>query len=201
MINLIINFLLHFLRLLICLIIHIIVHEFGHLIMAKKLKCGVNVYSIGFGNPIFKKEYKKTIYQITPFLFGGYCKLKDELQTSKDIDSFSNLPYYKKVLISIAGCLINLILGIISIIIGLKLLNFNIYYFGIIGCSLGITNLLPIPCLDGSYPILVLLEKIFGKEKGYRIMNKICRIGFIVLMTLNIIFLPYLFYLLWKGIL
>jgi Zn-dependent protease len=127
--------------------------------------------------------------------------LKDELKISNDKDSFTNLPYYKKFLIAIAGCSVNIIIGIIFYFLGLKLLNFNLFYFGIISFSLGITNLLPVPALDGSYPILVWLEKKYGKEKGYKLMTKICRIGFVILMTLNIAYLPYMFYLLWKGLL
>jgi len=194
-------FLQHFLRFLICIIINIFVHELGHLLVAKKLKCGVDIFSIGFGKPFYRKEYKGTIYQIAPILLGGYCKLRDELITSSDKEAFSNLRYYKKLLTAIAGCSANIIFGIIFYIIGLKLMNFDIFYFGAIALSLGITNLLPLPCLDGSYPILVWLEKIYGKEKGYEIMNKICKIGFVILMTINIIYLPYLFMLLWKGIL
>jgi len=197
----IIIFLQHFIRLFIFLIINIVIHEFGHLFVAKKVGCGVDIYCVGFGKPIWRKEFKNTIYQIARYPFGGYCKLKDELSSSGDKDSFTNLPYYKKVLITIAGCSINIILGIICYIIGLKILNFNLFYFGAISLGLGITNLLPFPALDGSYPILVWLEKYYGKEKGYTIMNKICRIGFIILMTVNIFYLPYLFYLLWKGIL
>ena len=64
---------------------------------------------------------------------------------------------------------------------------------------MGITNALPIPALDGSYPILVWLEKLKGKEKGYALMNKMCRWGFIILMALNIACLPYLFYLIKSG--
>jgi membrane-associated protease RseP (regulator of RpoE activity) len=132
---------------------------------------------------------------------GGYCKLKDELEFSGDKDSFTNLTYSKKLFITVAGCLVNILIGIPCYIIGLKILNFNLFYFGAISLGLGITNLLPIPALDGSYPFLVWLEKFYGKEKGYTIMSKICRIGFIILMTANIFYLPYLFYLLWKGIL
>jgi membrane-associated protease RseP (regulator of RpoE activity) len=174
-------------------------HEFGHLFVAKKLGCGVDIFSIGFGKPIYRKEYKETIYQIALIPLGGYCKLRDELINSSDKTAFSNQPYYKKILIVIAGCLANMILGIVLYIIGLKLLNFNIYYFGIISLALGITNLLPFPALDGSYPYLVWLEKFYGKEKGCKIMEKVCRIGFIILMTLNILYLPYLFYSLWIG--
>jgi len=197
----ILNFLFHFLRFLISIMGCIIIHELGHFIAAKGCHCGVDIVSLGFGRPFYRKEIKGTIYQITYIPLGGYTKLHDELTNGNDKDSFTNLPYHKKLLIAIAGCLTNILFGIVFYIIGLKIMNFNIFYFGAIGLSLGVTNLLPVPCLDGSYPYLVWLEKFYGKEKGYKLMEKICRIGFIILMTINILYLPYVFYLLWKGIL
>jgi len=45
------------------LLIVVMTHEAAHLIVAKKCKCGVIKYSIGFGKPIlFSKKFKGTIY-------------------------------------------------------------------------------------------------------------------------------------------
>ena len=178
------------------LIVTIIMHETGHLITAKYCKCQVDVFSIGFGRPIFKKKIGKTIYQISPFLLGGYCKLKNELSYSRSKYAFTNLIYRKKVLIALAGVTINIIVGVPCLLLG----NSFISYFGAISVALGITNALPIPALDGSYPILVWLEKIYGKKKGYAKMNKICSISFIILMALNVLCLPYLIYLMGIGV-
>lgn len=184
---------------LISLIVIVILHELAHFIAAKLCGCGVEVVSVGFGKPIFSFEYKETRYNFTPWLFGGYCKLKDELTNSNDPTAFTNLPYRRKVIIALAGVTVNILIGLICLLIGLKLLNFKIWYFGYISFILGITNALPIPALDGSYPILVWLEKLKGKEKGYALMNKMCRWGFIILMALNIACLPYLYYLIKSG--
>lgn len=177
---------------LISLIIIILMHEAGHLIVAKLCKCGVDVFSLGFGRPIFQKRIGKTTYQIAWFLLGGYCKLTDELTYSRKKYAFTNLPYRKKLLISFAGVGINILLGILAMILGIYLDNFNLLYAGTISLALGITNIIPFPALDGSYPFLVLLEKPFGKKRGYAIMNKICTWGFIILMALNIACLPLL---------
>jgi membrane-associated protease RseP (regulator of RpoE activity) len=170
-------------------------HEAGHLIAAKMLKCGVDVFSIGFGRPLFKKKIGNTVYQFTPVLLGGFCKLTDELIISKNPYAFTNLPYLKKCAISFAGCFINILIGIISLFIGNMFNIYALHYFGYISVILGVTNLLPIPALDGSYPILVWLEKFYGKQKGYKMMESICKVGFIIIMTLNILCLPYLVYL------
>jgi membrane-associated protease RseP (regulator of RpoE activity) len=94
-----------------------------------------------------------------------------------------------------SGCLINIITGLITYYLGRYLHNYFLYLFGYLSIVLGIGNLLPIPALDGSYPILVWLEKIYGKEKGYELMTNINRIGFIILMALNLACIPWLIYL------
>lgn len=182
------------------LIIIIIIHETAHLIAAKKVGCGIEIYSIGFGAPIFKKKIGKTIYQITPILIGGYCKMEGETKYSKSPSAFCNLRYRDKVAMIFAGCYANIISGSIAILltmIGIK--NYALFYFGYMSILLGITNLIPFPALDGAYPYLVWLEKIYGKKQGYKIINILTKIGFTILIILNILFLPYLLYLINKG--
>lgn len=175
-------------------------HESAHLIIAKKCGCGVDIFSIGFGKPIYRKEYRGTIYQFSLLLLGGYCKLEGELDgKATSSTAFTNLPYRKKVAITSAGCAINILSGLLSILLGLIIHNFILKYFGILSIALGLTNLLPIPALDGSYPILVWLEKFYGKEKGYAIMQLLCKIGFILITILNVACIPYLIYLLRNG--
>lgn len=178
------------------LIITIFLHELAHLIAAKLCKCKVEVFSIGFGKPIlFSKKFKDTIYQFTPWIIGGYCKLKDELICSRSKYSFTNLPYYKKVIITLAGCAINIVTGLISVFLGALINNYDLMYFGILSALLGATNLIPFPALDGSYIVLVWLEKLYGKRKGYDLMNKLCQFGFKVLIILNILSVPLIIYL------
>lgn len=172
---------------LVCLMVSIFLHELGHLIAAKSCKCGVDVFSIGFGKPIFKKKINNTIYQICPLLLGGYCKLTDELITSQNPYAFTNLIYSKKLIITFAGCFMNCISGALCLYLGKLLQIPSLLYFGYLALILGISNALPIPALDGSYAILVWLEKIYGKLKGYSIMQKICKISFDIIMILNII--------------
>ena len=182
-----------------CLIIIIIFHETAHLIVAKLCKCDVEKFSIGFGPAIIRKKIGGTIYQLSPILLGGYNKLKGELKASKDPKAFTNLPYRKKCLIAMAGIIVNILTGLIAIYLGMLFNIYNLIYFGFISIMLGITNAIPFPALDGSYLILVWLEKIYGKEKGYFIMGIICKIGFIIIMMLNIIFLPILIMLIRNG--
>jgi membrane-associated protease RseP (regulator of RpoE activity) len=192
----------------IALLIHVIAHELGHLLAAIKVGCGVDKFSIGFGKPVlYSREFKGIVYQLTPWILGGYVSLKGELEKSRQKDAFTNLRYRDKLIVTMAGVVVNIVLGGISLGI---LILYKEYlplvirqflgWFGYIGICLGIGNALPIPALDGSYPILIGLEKIYGKEKGYKLIRIIMRVGFIVLMTAQIALLPYLI-ILWKGIL
>jgi regulator of sigma E protease len=112
--------------LLYSLIIIIILHEAAHLIVAKKCGCGVLRYSIGFGKPIlFSQKIRGTIYQITPWILGGFCELEGELIKTTSKSAFVNLSYRKKLAVSIAGCAINILSGGLAMYFGIR---FNIYY-------------------------------------------------------------------------
>lgn len=92
-----------------CLLIVVSLHELGHLVAA--LACGVKVeaYSIGFGKPLFKKKIKGIEFRLSPLPFGGYVQLKGE--KSKVKNGFLAQPYHKKLIILLAGCLVNLLLS------------------------------------------------------------------------------------------
>jgi membrane-associated protease RseP (regulator of RpoE activity) len=186
---------------LISLFIIIILHEAAHLITAKQCGCGVIKYSIGFGKPIiFSKKIKDTVFQITPWIFGGYCELKGELITSRAKNAFINLPYRKKFAIAVAGCAVNIFIGLLSMFIGKLTESYDFYYFGYISLALGVSNwFIPIPCLDGGYALWYpILTKIHGKNKGNKIFKRSVDISFKIIMFLNIICIPYIIYLLLK---
>ena len=174
-----------------------------------RYKCKVEIFSIGFGRALYQKRLGNTTYQIAIFPLGGYCKLQDETQQSRSKYAFTNLPYSRKVAIAMAGIITNIITGFIAL--GLCNLIFNnlsiirflgantlpifnfLWIFGYLSITLGISNALPIPALDGCYPFLVLLEKKYGKKRGYKLMTKINKIGFIVIMILNVLCIPFFF--------
>jgi len=175
------------------LLIIVILHETSHFIMAKLCNCDIEKVSIGFGKPLFSRKIGKTIYQICPIFLGGYVALRGELAYSRNKRAFTNLPYLNKLLIAVIGCLINIIIGLLIISIGLYSNIYYLYFFGKISILLGLLNLLPIPPLDGSYPIFILIfEKLFGKKKGYSLLRKLNKFGFIIIMIINFICIPIL---------
>ena len=184
---------------LISLYICIILHELGHLLTAKLVKCKVEVFSIGFGKELFSFKYKGTKYRFALLPLGGYNKLEHELDYCRSKNALPNLSYTKKLLIILAGCFINIITGLIVGFIGLKISSYNLFYFGLISTILGITNLLPFPALDGSYPILFLVEKIIPKKYALQLVRFLVSWGFRILMALNIACISYLIYLVKNG--
>ena len=71
--------------------------------------------------------------------------------------------------------------------------SFNgiVLQFGAYSLILAIFNLLPIPALDGSLPFLWALDNVFGKEKGQKIANMLAHIGFVLLMSLQVVIVIY----------
>ena len=67
------------------------------------------------------------------------------------------------------------------------LLNF----MALISIFLGISNLLPIPALDGGRIVFVLLEIIRGKAIDPRVEARIHQIGIMVLLALGVIVMVY----------
>ena len=167
----------------------VLIHEAGHLIVAKLCKIGVETYSIGFGKKLFGFKFKGTEYRISLVPFGGSCRLEGEMELSESPTAFSNKKYRSKLFVSVAGCMANIITGLMALY-----LTKSLHLFGYLSIWLGLTNLLPIPALDGSYPFLLLLEKKFGKEKGLRIARRIIRYSFAFLMILQVYILIFLIF-------
>lgn len=178
--------------LIISIYICILLHELAHLLTAKLVKCNVEVFSIGFGKELFSFKFGGTKYRFALLPLGGYNKLEHELDYCKNKTALPNLSYSKKLLVLLSGCFINIMTGLIAYYFGIKLLNENLFYFGTISTILGITNLLPIPALDGSYPILFLLEKIIPKKYSLQLIRWLVGWGFIILTILNIACIPWL---------
>jgi len=172
------------LKFLIPIFFIIIFHELGHLLIAKLSNVGVEIFSIGFSKRLCGFKYHGTDYRISLLPFGGYCKLEEETGLSSSQTAFTNKRYMLKLSISIAGCFINILTGFIA----LFMTNWFpcLFIFAQLSIWLGILNLTPIPALDGSYPLLLLLEKPFGKKRGLELMEISVKYGFAILMILQI---------------
>ena len=94
----------------------VLVHEFGHFLFARIFGVRVEVFSIGFGKPLFKKKSGDTEYRISMVPLGGYVKMLGESTSEgndieeKDLPfAFSSKKWWQKVIIVCAGPVFNLI--------------------------------------------------------------------------------------------
>lgn len=99
----------------------IVIHEFGHFIMAKKNGVKVNEFAIGMGPAIFKKQKGETLYALRIFPIGGFCAMEGEDSESSDGRAFCNKSPLRKIVIVIAGIVMNLLLGFVLLLINISI--------------------------------------------------------------------------------
>ena len=95
----------------------ITIHEAGHFFVAKKCNVKINEFSIGMGPAIFSKQKGETKYSLRALPIGGYCAMAGEDESSDDPRAFRNRPVWQRMLVTVAGATMNLILGFILILI------------------------------------------------------------------------------------
>jgi len=88
-------------------------HELGHFLFAKLFGVKVEVFSIGFGPVLLKKQYGETEYRLSVIPLGGFVKLYGEEDNLADPRAFSSKPNWQKILIAFAGSFFNFILAIL----------------------------------------------------------------------------------------
>ncbi len=159
----------------IILMIFAIIHELGHLIAGLILK--------------FKPEEIK----LTPV--GLQIKFKVYKENSEKIKE-ARVLNIKKAIISLAGPLTNLIIAIVSIIIG----NFNIniqntYIYQIIiyaNLLIAMFNLIPIYPMDGGRFLNELLKIAIGNKRAYKITYIVSKTILILLTAFSSILILYI---------
>lgn len=141
------------------IMIFALIHELAHLI------CGL---FLGFEPDTLK---------IMPLGFGIQFKTKVKDYNKKILKS--NVLSFKKIIIALAGPVINCIIAVIGI---LNHFNSNIVYANIL---LALFNLIPIYPLDGGRIIKNMLKLFCGNRKAIQYMNNISNIFIIVLTMIS----------------
>lgn len=101
-------------------VILIFPHELGHFIAAKSVGVKVNEFAFGMGPALWKKQKGETLYAIRLFPIGGYCAMEGENEESDNDRAFNNKPGWAKILVLVAGSLMNVIIAVVilSIMLG-----------------------------------------------------------------------------------
>ncbi len=91
------------------------VHEFGHFITAKMMGMRVDEFAIGFGPKIFQTKDGDTLYSLRAIPLGGYNKIAgmDPEDDATDSGAFRSKPIPARMLVILAGAIMNFILPII----------------------------------------------------------------------------------------
>ncbi|MBV8881669.1 MAG: site-2 protease family protein [Planctomycetaceae bacterium] len=103
----------------------IFLHELGHFLMAKKNGVRVEIFSLGFGQAIFKFRRGETEYRIAWLPLGGYVKMAGETlmdeRKGEPFELTSKTPW-QRFQIFVAGAVMNLIIAfpiaILSYVVG-----------------------------------------------------------------------------------
>lgn len=86
-------------------------HEFGHFITAKLSGVRVNEFALGMGPKLFGFKKCETEYSFRLLPIGGYCAMEGEDEESDEPRAFNNAKIWKRMIIIIAGAVMNIILG------------------------------------------------------------------------------------------
>jgi regulator of sigma E protease len=93
----------------------VFVHEFGHFIVAKALRIGVPVFSLGLGPRLFGFQRGGTDYRVSWVPLGGYVRLagEDPNEQTGAPDEFLSRPRWQRFLVFVAGAVFNIALALI----------------------------------------------------------------------------------------
>ena len=94
-------------------------HEGGHFITAKKSGIKVNEFSLGMGPKLFHFTKGETTYSFRIFPIGGFCAMEGEDEDSENPRAFNNAKIWKRMIVIIAGAVMNILFGLVLMLITL----------------------------------------------------------------------------------
>lgn len=111
----------------------ILIHEFGHFIAARLMKVRVNEFAIGMGPRLLHWGKGETVYSLRAFPVGGFCAMEGEDEeaptpaamggnadrpaVAEDRErSFAGKKVWQRIVIVVAGALMNLVLGYVLLL-------------------------------------------------------------------------------------
>ena len=95
--------------------IMIVIHELGHYWAARYFDVRIDAFAIGFGPRLFGIRRGETDWKVCAIPFGGYVKMAGSEHEEKNDDprGFMNKPRWQRMIIAIAGPLMNILLALV----------------------------------------------------------------------------------------
>ena len=95
-----------------------LIHEFGHFICARLFGVPVLEFAIGMGPKLVSWKGKSgTQYALRLFPIGGFVSMDGEEGTSDNPNAFNNINSLKKIVITVAGAVFNIVFAVILMFI------------------------------------------------------------------------------------
>lgn len=96
----------------------ILFHELGHFITAKSVGMRVDEFAIGFGPKLISKKIGETVYSLRIIPLGGFNKIAGmDPGEQQDERSFSAKPIWARMLVIVAGSVMNFVLPVLLLFI------------------------------------------------------------------------------------
>ena len=107
------HYVLYVLLMLFMFGIMIFLHEFGHFFTARRFGVAIKEFAVGMGPTLLSWKSKKyeTKYALRLLPIGGFVSMVGEDEESEDENAFCNKSVWKRMLIVVAGPVMNLLLG------------------------------------------------------------------------------------------
>ncbi|MCB1110333.1 MAG: site-2 protease family protein [Chlamydiia bacterium] len=96
----------------------VFIHELGHYIVARRNGMKVEVFSIGFGKPLFSWMRKGVKWQFCPLFFGGYVRIagmekEGDLEPYEVPNGFYSKKPWARIKVALAGPIVNLVFALL----------------------------------------------------------------------------------------
>lgn len=98
----------------------VLIHEWGHFFVAKRCGIRVNEFALGMGPKLLQFGKGETKYSLRLFPIGGYCAMEGEDEESDDPRGFTKQKVWKRLLVVIAGAVMNFVLGFAILVTALS---------------------------------------------------------------------------------
>lgn len=95
----------------------VVIHEAGHMVVAKHFNVYVSEFAVGMGPRLWHLKKGVTDYSIRLLPLGGFCRMEEEVEENSNLISFNDTTPIQRILICVAGPLMNFVLALILMIV------------------------------------------------------------------------------------